>query len=89
MNIASYEHKVPDQSYGEPQEDATRDFYVSVRDAGRTGLLLGPYATHMEALDNVTRGKALAQEANWKAAFYAFGTCSLPKGMAARVVFAA
>lgn len=33
---------------------ADRVFYVSVVDGGRKGVLLGPYETHREALDNVS-----------------------------------
>lgn len=65
-----------------------RDYYVTVRDAGRTGFLLGPYAEHADALANVERGKALAEAANSRAFWYAFGTSSLPAGVAAPVVFA-
>jgi hypothetical protein len=58
----------------------TRDFYVTVQDAGRTGFLLGPYSTHEAALSNVERGRRLAEEANSRAVFYAFGTSSVPAG---------
>jgi hypothetical protein len=57
-----------------PPGTTARLFYVTVRDAGRTGFLLGPYSTHGEALANVKRGTRLAQDANSRAVFYAFGT---------------
>lgn len=58
--------------------DADRLFYVGIRDGKRNGILLGPYQSHQEALDNVDRGRALAEAADCRAAFYAFGTCSAP-----------
>lgn len=73
---------------------ATVGFYVTVqRSRGlgrqpRTGLLLGPYTTHDEALANVAVGRRLAHEADPWTAFDAFGTSKvtspaggpLPKG---------
>ena len=53
-------------------------FYVTVRDAGRTGFLLGPYPTGSEARSNVKRGQQLAEQANSRACFYAYGTSSAP-----------
>lgn len=64
-----------------------REFYVTVQDAGRTGFLLGPYDTHTEALGKVERGRGLAEAANSRAVFYAFGTSSVPAGVAVPVVF--
>lgn len=52
-------------------------FYVSVINGKRTGLLLGPFATHEEALDNVERGRELAIAADPFAHFYWFGTCRI------------
>ncbi len=70
--------------------DPTRLYYVTVRDDGRTGFLLGPYDTHTEALANVGEGKRLANAATPWAAFYAFGTASLPRDMKQpKTVFAA
>lgn len=59
--------------------EGTSDFFVSVvRNAGkptqRTGLVLGPYATHEEALANVDRGQTMAHAADPFTAFDAFGT---------------
>ena len=56
--------------------DEGKSFYVTVVDGRRSGFLLGPYATHQEAIDNVDRGRRLANEADPRAAFYAFGTSS-------------
>jgi len=47
--------------------------------------LLGPYRTHLESLDQVERGRKLAEQENWRAAFWAFGTVQL--GVARRTVF--
>ncbi len=60
-------------------DEGTSDFFVSVvRNPGkpsqRTGLILGPYATHGEALANVDRGRAIAERADSWTAFDAFGT---------------
>lgn len=49
-------------------------YYVTVRDGGRHGYLLGPYDTHQEALENVERGRDLANDADSRAHWYAFGT---------------
>lgn len=64
-----------------------RLFYVSVDDGSRKGILLGPYGSHQEACDNVDRGSALAEAADPRAAFYAFGTCSTPRAHPLRPVF--
>ena len=63
------------------------DFYVTVRDAGRTGFLLGPYDDIRKALANVARGRELAERATWRAAFYAFGVSRLPAGTTVKTVF--
>jgi hypothetical protein len=49
-------------------------YYVTVRDGDRHGYLLGPYDSHLEALENVDRGNRLAGEADGRAHWYAFGT---------------
>lgn len=64
-----------------------RQFYVSVKDAGRSGFLLGPYDTHEEAKQNVERGREMAQKMDARACFYAFGTCSAPVGTIKQTVF--
>ncbi len=68
-------------------QQADRVFYVSVIDGGRKGVLLGPYETHQEALDEVRRGRRLAEDADCRAAFYAFGTCSSPRSRPLKPVF--
>lgn len=59
--------------------DSDSIFYVTVVDGRRVGFLLGPYTTHQQAIDNVARGRDLANDADPRAAFYAFGTSSLKR----------
>lgn len=59
---------------GCPIAEAGRAFYVSVRSGSRTGILAGPYATHVEALAAGKATRALAEKADRFSAFYAFGT---------------
>lgn len=49
--------------------------YVSVRDASRYGLLLGPYDDRTEAERHVEAARKKATELNTFASFYGFGTC--------------
>lgn len=49
-------------------------FYVSVVDAGRLGLLAGPFPVHGLALDLVDLCNHLACESDDRAWFYAYGT---------------
>jgi hypothetical protein len=55
-------------------------FYVTVKDGRRTGWLLGPYATHGEALAHVDDGRRLARAVDDRAAWYAFGTSRICDG---------
>lgn len=55
-------------------------YYASVQDAGKTGLLLGPFEQHEMALDVVPVATATAQQVNSRAVFYAFGTCKITAG---------
>jgi hypothetical protein len=64
-----------------------RSYYVTVQDDGRTGFLLGPFKTHEEALAQVNRARDLADRADPFAAFYAFGTSSLPADATVKTVF--
>ena len=57
-------------------------YYVSCKDGDRYSLLLGPFDTHEEALENVDEAKRMAQEIDCWACFYAFGTCRVPPGYA-------
>ena len=66
-------------------------FYVSVVDGSRYGLLLGPYETHDEALQNVERGKKLALESDGasRSWFYSYGTVKISSAKPGKTVFGA
>jgi hypothetical protein len=53
----------------------TEGFYVTVRDRAKAGFLLGPYATHDEALANVGRARDEVMSRDpFGASFWGFGT---------------
>ncbi len=54
-------------------------FYVSVKNGKQWRALLGPYDTHAEAEANKQRGRQLAEERDYRACWYAYGTCSHPE----------
>jgi len=51
-------------------------YYVSVRKSHQYGLLVGPFATHDEALTWVEPAREVAIRLDEWAGFYVFGTCS-------------
>lgn len=55
-------------------------FYVTIKRGGRTGWLLGPYATHEEALGHVSEGRHLAHAVDPRTEFDAFGTSRVTEG---------
>lgn len=56
-------------------------FYVTVKDAGRTGWLTGPYDTHGQALADVADVRRMTRDnSNGWSAFYAFGTSRVIDG---------
>lgn len=57
-----------------------RGYYVSAIDGSRYSLLAGPYGTYEQALTMVEPVRKLAQRVDWRAWFYAFGTCKTPEG---------
>ena len=61
-------------------------YYVTCRDAGRTGYLLGPYQTPEDALADVVKAKYHAEKADPWAAFYSFGTAKVASGRRAGVL---
>ena len=61
-------------------DESDSNFYVSVVDGPRKGLLAGPYSAHQEALDMVSRVREMAYKVDVRAVFYAFGTCKTPPG---------
>lgn len=58
-------------------EPAPGNYYVSVVDAGRVGLLLGPFVQHAEALARVDDCRRHAERIDLWSHFYAFGTVRL------------
>ena len=50
---------------------------MSTRDSRRYALLLGPFATHHEALARVELGRRLAHEVDSRSHFYFFGTAKV------------
>ena len=79
------ERETPRSPYWSKQAD--RVFYATIERDGRRGVLLGPYETHQEALDNVEHGQRLAADADRWADFDAFGTCSAPRSRPLCTVF--
>jgi len=71
MKIEHYAHKLAQVLLVDPQPG---NYYVSVKDGQRVGLLAGPFKTHAEALAMADRAKAKANEVNPWSAFMAFGT---------------
>lgn len=55
------------------------DYYVSIIRDGRKGLLAGPFATHTEAIANVSAARDEAYNVDPRSWFDLFGTCSLPR----------
>lgn len=68
---------VPQPCCHKHPHDASERFYVTCRDGKRVGWLLGPYDTHQEALDNVPRGRRLADKADPGAPWYYYGTTGI------------
>ena len=52
-------------------------YYVSMVDGQRFALLTGPFDTHREALDSVSKARDKACEIDGRAHFYSFGTCRM------------
>ena len=55
-------------------------YYVSVIDAGRLGLLLGPFRRHRQARRFVRLAREHAESIDPWSVFYAFGTVRCPDG---------
>lgn len=72
-----------------PHKPGTSFFVSCIEDSDqqRKSLLLGPYATHTEALANVERGRKLAEENDPKAHWYSFGTCGIAEPTDRKGVF--
>ena len=54
-------------------------YYVSIKNAGRTGFLLGPFDHFAEASARIMAVKKAAQEVDAFAWFYAFGVSRLER----------
>lgn len=65
-------------------ESAGREFFVSVVDGRRVGLLAGPFNTEGEARSHLPAARREAERIDAYSAFYAFGTVSLPPGSGKR-----
>lgn len=55
-------------------------YYVSVRDAGRTAIIAGPFTALAYALAALRVARGLAIEADPWSHFYSWGTCKLETG---------
>ena len=53
------------------------NFYVSVIDDQKWTLVYGPFKTHREALENVTKAKDKAYQLDPKSFWYAWGTVKM------------
>lgn len=80
MTLHTYTHRVEENTPQDLDLREDREFYVTVRDGQRHGLLLGPFPTHLQAIENIDRGRELSLKADAWASFYSFGTASAPKG---------
>ena len=77
--IAAYIHPNPDPVEQTPDPEPG-NYYVSVLDGKRLGLLLGPFTQHVDALANVDRARVKACECDPGAHWYAFGTVRTKDG---------
>lgn len=77
--VAAYTHP-PLAPVEQAPDAAPGNYYVSIRDGGRYGLLAGPFRNdHAGALAMVDRARAVAHEVNYREAVWAsFGTCRMP-----------
>lgn len=81
--LAAYHHHpdlMPCQDHpdGCPAPDDGRAFFVSVQSGAKAGFLAGPYTTHTGALVHVEAARQMAEAADPRAPWYAFGTCQAP-----------
>ena len=53
------------------------NYYVSIKDGQKFGLLAGPFKTHAEAIAMVGQASAMAKEVDPWAAFASFGTVKM------------
>jgi len=60
-------------------------YFVSVRDAGRSGFPAGPYATHAEALADVEAVREIAYRLDGMTHFFEWGTARVDGDAAAKL----
>lgn len=71
--VEAYTHPAPPSQ--QAPDPAPGNYYVSVRDGNRLGLLAGPFVNdHASALAMVDQVRKVAQDVDPRAVFYAFGT---------------
>jgi len=85
--VRHYTHRPEPKA--QPVDPAPGQYYVSVldKDTGRVGLLYGPVRQHQSALDKVRAAQALAEEADPRAVWYAYGTVRMEEGYSKPGVF--
>ena len=77
--VRHYTHRSPPATM--TVDPAPGQYYVSAldKDTGRVGLLAGPFRRHEDALAAVARASQLAEDADWRAVWYAYGTVKMPE----------
>lgn len=71
--ITSYRHPPADDQQQKP-DSRPGPYYVSVIDADRYRLLLGPFDRHADALAKVEPVRVQSEKLDARAVFYGFGT---------------
>lgn len=68
-----------DRNAARRAEERGQVFFTSVTDGcekARTAILSGPFYTYAAADEDLPRVKGLAEDRDYRAAFYAYGVCS-------------
>lgn len=73
--ITAYHHPAPTTE--QAPDPSPGNYYCSVRDGERLGLLIGPLPSHQAALTALPLVKSKAQQVDAFAAFYSFGTVKM------------
>ena len=76
--IAAYRHRT--EGSNQQPDPEPGNYYVSAIDGNRYALILGPFPTHQEALDNVDRAWKKAEEVDPRAFWWSFGTLRMNNG---------
>lgn len=72
--VSAYHHTTQGTQAADP---APGQYYCTVKDGERLGLLAGPFRSHKTALDMLPQARAVARERDPFSAFYAFGTVKM------------